>query len=109
MQGLHKACYESIFVGIGLPDSKVAPIFEGLTVDNGFYTSKDFLPVVSMGSKPGECWAVSVGRVVCLMCIMQSVELIPLSPGTLGLEDSFLAHRILYIYTLNFVTFNQTV
>ena len=35
MQGLHKAGYESIFVGIGLPDSKVAPIFEGLTLDNG--------------------------------------------------------------------------
>ena len=57
VQGLRKAGYESIFVGIGLPDSKVAPIFDGLTVNNGFYTSKDFLPVVSMGSKPGECWA----------------------------------------------------
>ena len=56
MQGLRKTGYESIFVGIGLPDSKVAPIFEGLSLDNGFYTSKDFLPVVSMGSKPGECW-----------------------------------------------------
>ena len=57
VQGLRNAGYEAIFVGIGLPDSKVAPIFEGLTVDNGFYTSKDFLLVVSMGSKSGECWA----------------------------------------------------
>ena len=57
VQGLRKAGYEAIFVGIGLPDPKVAPIFEGLTVDNGFYNSKDFLPVVSMASKPGECWA----------------------------------------------------
>lgn len=38
----------------GLPDPKVAPIFSGLTVDNGFYTSKDFLPIVCKASKPGE-------------------------------------------------------
>ena len=61
VQGLRKAGHEAIFVGIGLPDSKVAPIFEGLTVDNGFYTSKDFLPVVSMGSKPGDCFKIFKG------------------------------------------------
>ena len=39
---------------VGLPDAKVAPIFSGLTMDKGFYTSKDFLPIVCMASKPGE-------------------------------------------------------
>ena len=58
MQGLRKAGYESI----ALLDPKVAHIFERLTVYYGFYASKDFLPVVSMGSKPGECWA---GRLYC--------------------------------------------
>ena len=43
----------SFFISTGLPDPKVAPIFSGLTVDNGFYTSKDFLPIVCMASKPG--------------------------------------------------------
>ena len=47
--------YEAVFIGIGLPDPKVAPTFEGLTQENGFFTSKDFLPVVAMASKPGEC------------------------------------------------------
>jgi len=28
-------------------------MFEGLTSDQGFYTSKDFLPLVAMTSKPG--------------------------------------------------------
>ena len=38
---------------LGLPNPKVAPIFKDLTADNGFYTSKDFLPAVCSASKPG--------------------------------------------------------
>lgn len=45
----------AIFLGIGLPQSKVIPVFEGLTEEQGFYTSKDFLPRVSEGSKKGMC------------------------------------------------------
>jgi len=47
--------YKAIFVGIGLPEPKVAKQFEGLKVENGFYTSKGFLPLVSKGSKAGMC------------------------------------------------------
>ena len=94
VQRLCKADYEAIFVGIGLPDSKVAPIFEGLTVDNGFYASKDFLPVVSMGSKPGECWAGGLPGVHYAECKTKTTHL----PHLRRLEDSFLARRILYIY-----------
>ncbi|CAG2100610.1 unnamed protein product [Medioppia subpectinata] len=47
--------YECVFVGIGLPEAKRLDMFDGLTPDNGFYTSKDFLPVVSAASKPGMC------------------------------------------------------
>jgi len=38
---------------VGLPDAKRHPIFEGLSATEGFYTSKDFLPLVASASKPG--------------------------------------------------------
>lgn len=41
-------------VHVGLPQPKLSPVFDGLSIESGFYTSKDFLPVVSMGSKAGE-------------------------------------------------------
>lgn len=47
--------YRAIFIGIGLPEPNRDKIFEGLTMDQGFYTSKDFLPLVSKASKPGMC------------------------------------------------------
>jgi len=37
----------------GLPDPKRHPIFEGLSPKEGFYTSKDFLPMVAAASKAG--------------------------------------------------------
>lgn len=45
----------AVFLGIGLPQAKVIPVFEGLTEEQGFFTSKDFLPRVSEGSKKGMC------------------------------------------------------
>lgn len=45
----------AVFLGIGLPQAKVAPAFEGLTESHGFFTSKDFLPRVADGSKRGMC------------------------------------------------------
>ncbi len=53
VQGLLQNGYEAIFVGIGLPDPKLIPIFEDLTIEQGFYTSKEFLPLVAKTSKPG--------------------------------------------------------
>lgn len=38
---------------VGLPQANRAKIFEGLTVDQGFFTSKDFLPRVALASKKG--------------------------------------------------------
>lgn len=55
VQGLRADGYKGIFIGIGLPEPKIAPAFKGLGIANGFYTSKDFLPVVSKGSKAGMC------------------------------------------------------
>lgn len=52
---LLKSDHDAIFLGIGLPEPSIAPIFKGLTQQNGFFTSKDFLPLVSDGSKPGMC------------------------------------------------------
>ena len=40
---------------IGLPNPKIIPAFEGLTPEQGFYTSKSFLPLVAKASKPGLC------------------------------------------------------
>ena len=70
MRGLLSEGYEAVFVGIGLPDPKVAPMFEGLTAEEGFYTSKDFLPVVAVASKPGVCVCVCVCVCECVcMCV----------------------------------------
>ena len=43
-----------MFLGIGLPQPKKIPIFEDLTEEMGFFTSKDFLPKVAAASKAGE-------------------------------------------------------
>lgn len=55
VQGLIDSGVDGIFLGIGLPEPTINPIFKGLTVDHGFYTSKNFLPIVASGSKPGLC------------------------------------------------------
>ncbi|KAM6262372.1 dihydropyrimidine dehydrogenase [NADP(+)] [Porphyrio hochstetteri] len=47
--------YGVVFIGIGLPEPNRDSIFHGLNMDQGFYTSKDFLPLVAMASKPGMC------------------------------------------------------
>uniref|UniRef100_A0A915E7P0 Dihydropyrimidine dehydrogenase [NADP(+)] n=1 Tax=Ditylenchus dipsaci TaxID=166011 RepID=A0A915E7P0_9BILA len=63
---------KAAFVGIGMPEPKKIPIFKDLTVSHGFYTSKDFLPLVSQSSKPGMCGCKSKqlpslpGRVIVL-------------------------------------------
>ncbi|CAG0921159.1 unnamed protein product, partial [Notodromas monacha] len=46
---------DAIFLGLGHPEPKIIPAFQGLTHEQGFFTSKDFLPVVSSASKPGMC------------------------------------------------------
>ncbi|XP_063062842.1 dihydropyrimidine dehydrogenase a, tandem duplicate 1 [Engraulis encrasicolus] len=52
---LKKEGYKAVFIGIGLPQANRHKIFEGLTTAQGFYTSKDFLPLVAKASKPGMC------------------------------------------------------
>jgi dihydropyrimidine dehydrogenase (NADP+) len=68
---LKKTGYEAVFVGIGLPEPNRNAIFDGLTPEQGFYTSKEFLPLVSKASKPGMCACKTTlpalhGRVVVL-------------------------------------------
>jgi dihydropyrimidine dehydrogenase (NADP+) len=48
IESLKKEGYEAIFLGIGLPQPKQNPVFEGLTKEVGYYTSKDFLPLTAM-------------------------------------------------------------
>lgn len=38
----------------GLPQANRHKLFDGLSTEQGFYTSKDFLPLVTKASKPGE-------------------------------------------------------
>ncbi|XP_060088196.1 dihydropyrimidine dehydrogenase [NADP(+)] isoform X4 [Heteronotia binoei] len=52
LSALKEDDYKAVFIGIGLPEPKRESIFEGLAMDQGFYTSKDFLPLVAMASKP---------------------------------------------------------
>lgn len=47
--------FAAVFIGIGNPEPKTLPIFEGLTEDSGYYTSKGFLPKVARASKAGMC------------------------------------------------------
>lgn len=46
---------KAIFIGIGLPEPTTQKVFEGLTPEMGYYTSKSFLPTVSEASKPNLC------------------------------------------------------
>lgn len=55
VNGLLENGTDAVFLGFGLPEPTVNPIFKGLAQEHGFYTSKDFLPQVSLGSKPGLC------------------------------------------------------
>lgn len=55
LDGLIKDGADAVFLGIGLPQPMLNSIFKGLTTEHGFYTSKDFLPLVSEGSKPNLC------------------------------------------------------
>lgn len=43
--------FKAVFLGIGKPMPKLIPIFKPLSQSQGFYTSKDFLPLVSRASK----------------------------------------------------------
>lgn len=52
VQSLHNEGYVAVFVGIGAPDAKVDAAFNGITTEQGFWTSKDLLPAVSLASKP---------------------------------------------------------
>ncbi|EYC24357.1 hypothetical protein Y032_0014g2463 [Ancylostoma ceylanicum] len=46
---------KAVFIGIGLPDPKKVNVFDGLTQSHGFYTSKEFLPIMAAASKPRMC------------------------------------------------------
>lgn len=46
---------KAVFIGIGMPQPTLHPIFNGLTPEMGFYTSKNFLPAVAKSSKPSMC------------------------------------------------------
>ena len=47
--------FEAVFIGIGNPEPKTIPIFDGLDESKGYYTSKGFLPQVARASKAGKC------------------------------------------------------
>lgn len=64
VEQLKKDGYEVIFLGFGQPNAKKDKVFEGLTAEDGFYTSKDFLPLVMKASKPGMCGCKSDASVL---------------------------------------------
>uniref|UniRef100_A0A0B7B8B4 Dihydropyrimidine dehydrogenase [NADP(+)] n=1 Tax=Arion vulgaris TaxID=1028688 RepID=A0A0B7B8B4_9EUPU len=55
ISSLRQNGYKAIFIGIGLPDPKKIDIFKELTQEQGFFTSKNFLPWASEASKAGMC------------------------------------------------------
>merc|ERR1712218_305356 len=46
---------KAVFLGLGNPNPKIIPMFKDLTEQQGFHTSKSFLPKVAKASKPGMC------------------------------------------------------
>ena len=46
---------KAIFLGIGQPNPSPNKLFKDFTAENGFYTSKSFLPAVMESSKAGMC------------------------------------------------------
>ena len=44
--------HKAVFVGIGNPEPKIIPIFKNLSEEQGFYTSKSFLPKVQQPVRP---------------------------------------------------------
>jgi len=55
IQSLKDEGYGAVFLGIGMGAPQLIREFEGLKEEQGFYTSKTFLPKVSKASKPGMC------------------------------------------------------
>lgn len=55
LEKLKKEGVKAAFIGIGNPEPKKDKAFEGLTPQQGYYTSKDFLLAVTTSSKPGMC------------------------------------------------------
>jgi len=53
LEGLKDQGYQAVFIGIGNPEPKTLPMFKGLSEEQGYYTSKGFLPKVSLASKAG--------------------------------------------------------
>jgi len=62
VQSLKDQGFEAVYVGIGMPQPKLDPVFRGLTTENGFFTSKEILPAVSKASKPGVCACSSAAQ-----------------------------------------------
>eukprot|EP01062_Namystynia_karyoxenos_P077474 TRINITY_DN7809_c0_g1_i2.p1 TRINITY_DN7809_c0_g1~~TRINITY_DN7809_c0_g1_i2.p1 ORF type:complete len:1087 (+),score=384.23 TRINITY_DN7809_c0_g1_i2:99-3263(+) len=46
---------DAVFLGVGLPEPNISSVFQGLSAEQGFYTSKSFLPAAAEASKPGLC------------------------------------------------------
>ena len=62
-----------------MPDPKRIPLFEGLTEEMGFYTSKDFLPKVAAASKAGtdkiaHKLSLTFGLYLCSYTVLSLIE-----------------------------------
>ncbi|XP_072547549.1 LOW QUALITY PROTEIN: dihydropyrimidine dehydrogenase [NADP(+)] [Salminus brasiliensis] len=55
LSSLKEDGFQAVFIGIGLPQANKHKIFQDLSMDQGFFTSKDFLPLVAKASKEGMC------------------------------------------------------
>lgn len=65
----------------GLPEPNRDSIFQGLRMNQGFYTSKDFLPLVAMASKPGVWYYILVvitfNKSLAVMIVLNSLAAKP--------------------------------
>lgn len=67
---------KAVFIGIGLPQPKVDHLFQNLTENMGFYTSKSFLPKVSEASKVAKTGSCSCKQKAARLPILRGTVIV---------------------------------
>ena len=68
---------KAIFLGLGNPNPKIIPMFKDLTEQQGFYTSKSFLPKVRMLSK--KFFAMKISNIFFFFAFFRLLRLLNLA------------------------------
>ncbi|VDP86969.1 unnamed protein product, partial [Echinostoma caproni] len=109
LTSLRKQGYKAIFLGLGLPIPKQIKVFKGLGPENGYYTSKHFLPKVAEATKQGICRCT--GRHAPTLPDLKNKNVIVLGAGDTAFDCATSAircgaKRISVVFRKGFTTIN---